>query len=161
MVRSTRIETYRGYCEALASSNIPYNADYVFQAQTEPEEECQNYELEAGQFIAQQFLESNCGATAILCVNDMLAIGIINTLMQGGVRVPEDVSVVGFDDIPFAGVYRPQLTTVHYPIYETGKLAALLLLENMLNADRSQIAFSMNMEPTFGERQTVRNISCT
>lgn len=161
MVRATRIDTYRGYCESLAAANLPYRADFIFQTGEEPGSESRNYELDAGAGLARQFLDSKCSATAILCVNDMLAIGMINALTEHGVRVPEDVSVVGFDDIPFANVCNPGLTTVHYPIYESGKLAAMLLLENMVSGNRTQMGLSMNLMPAFAERQTVRDITRT
>ncbi|NLF28149.1 MAG: LacI family transcriptional regulator [Clostridiales bacterium] len=159
LVRSSRIDTHRGYREALAAADIPYRGEYVFISPSEPEEEHQNYELDAGRAIAGKFLSEGCDATAIFCVNDMLAIGVMNALIESGVRIPEDVSIVGFDDIAFAGVYNPQLTTVHSPIYDTGKLAAMLLLENMVNSGRSQIAFNVNLEPTLVERKTVRNLT--
>lgn len=157
LVRATRIDTYQGYCEALKVANLPYKAENIFVVRDEQITAEQNYELEAGRIIAREFIRSKCDATAILCVNDMLAIGLISTLVEHGVRIPEDVSVVGFDDIPFADVYNPGLTTVRYPIYETGKLAALLL-ENMLDGGVSHVGLSMNLEPYFVERRTVKNL---
>lgn len=157
LVRSTRIDTYQGYCEALKGANIYYRSDYIFVARDELVASDQNYELAAGRLLAQEFINSGCDATAILCVNDMLAIGLINTLIEHGVHIPGDVSVVGFDDIPFAGVYNPQLTTVRYPIYEAGRLAALLL-ESMLDGSAGHLGLCMNLEPCFVPRQTVKNL---
>jgi LacI family transcriptional regulator len=72
--------------------------------------------------------------TAILCSNDLTAIGAIRALKQAGMRVPEDVSVVGADDIPFAALTQPQLTTVKMPRLRLGRLAMEILGEMM--ADR-------------------------
>ena len=67
-------------------------------------------------------------ATAVCCTNDMIAIALIDELEERGRRVPEDVSVVGFDDIPMARHRRINLTTVHQPAREMGRLAAEMLL---------------------------------
>jgi LacI family transcriptional regulator len=67
-------------------------------------------------------------ATAVCCTNDVVAIALIDELERAGRRVPQDVSVVGFDDIPLAGHHRINLTTVHQPAREMGRLAAEMVL---------------------------------
>ena len=69
--------------------------------------------------------------TAVTTVSDVVAIGIIQAAAEAGVRVPEDLSVVGYDDIPAATWITPQLTTVHQPIREKGRLAARLLIDRI------------------------------
>ncbi|MBT1247019.1 LacI family transcriptional regulator [Thermosipho sp. 1223] len=66
---------------------------------------------------------------AILCGNDLIAYGVIDALEEKGYKVPEDVSVTGFDDIPFSKHFKPPLTTVYQPMYEMGRKSAKLLLE--------------------------------
>jgi LacI family repressor for deo operon, udp, cdd, tsx, nupC, and nupG len=61
--------------------------------------------------------------------NDEMAIGLMRTLISAGVRVPEDISVAGFDDIEFAAVVEPPLTTVHQPRRELGQTGATVLLD--------------------------------
>lgn len=68
------------------------------------------------------------GATAVLCYNDLIALGVIRRLQSRGIRVPEDISVVGFDDIPFASLAAPALTTVAVPWAPAGRAAVDLLL---------------------------------
>jgi DNA-binding LacI/PurR family transcriptional regulator len=63
--------------------------------------------------------------------NDESAIGIIEALQEAGLRVPQDVSVVGFDGAELARHYRPQLTTLHVPLHEIGARGAQLLIEQM------------------------------
>jgi len=157
LTRWTRVEIHKGYSETLASNKIQYRPDYVFESPDELEEEDANYEVNAGIKIAEQFVHTGCDATAILCINDMLAFGVIRTLIRHGVRVPEDVSIIGFDDIPFASVYIPPLTTIRYPSYDTGKLAAILLVQNLQNGG-SQIISKMKMDPSLIERDTVIDI---
>ncbi|GAA4693570.1 LacI family DNA-binding transcriptional regulator [Promicromonospora umidemergens] len=74
---------------------------------------------------------------AVLAGNDLHAIGIVAALMTAGVRVPDDVAVVGYDDIPFAAVAAVPLTTVRQPIAEIGTAAAQLLVDEIAQAGRA------------------------
>ncbi|HSP08294.1 MAG TPA: LacI family DNA-binding transcriptional regulator [Candidatus Dormibacteraeota bacterium] len=67
--------------------------------------------------------------TAVLAMSDMAAIGVMSAAAAGGLRVPDDLSVVGYDDIPMAAWTNPPLTTVHQPIIEKGRVAARLLIQ--------------------------------
>lgn len=78
------------------------------------------------------------GFDAVACANDAVAVGVIRLLEEEGVSVPGHVSVVGFDDIPWAGLMRPPLTTVRQPLGAIGAAAVRLLLERM--ADRARAA---------------------
>lgn len=69
--------------------------------------------------------------TGVLVMSDMAAIGVINAANAAGIRVPEDLSVVGFDDLPVAPWTNPPLTTVRQPIVEKGRLATSMLIERM------------------------------
>ncbi|MER3469524.1 MAG: DNA-binding transcriptional regulator CytR, partial [Thermoflexus sp.] len=73
-------------------------------------------------------LASSRRPTAVFCYNDMTAIGALKAARAAGLRVPEDLSVVGFDDILFAAYTEPPLTTVAQPKYEMGRTAMGLLL---------------------------------
>lgn len=65
--------------------------------------------------------------TAVFCFNDMTAVGVINALLKKGINVPDDISVVGFDDLDIASFYHPALTTVRQPTYQLGREAAKML----------------------------------
>ncbi|HLZ94993.1 MAG TPA: LacI family DNA-binding transcriptional regulator [Candidatus Dormibacteraeota bacterium] len=69
--------------------------------------------------------------TAVLAMSDMAAIGIMSAAQAAGLRVPDDLSVVGYDDIPMAGYTSPALTTVHQPIVEKGRVAVRLLIQRL------------------------------
>ena len=71
--------------------------------------------------------------TAIICGNDVLAVGAIARAQEIGLRVPEDISIVGFDDIDLASIVSPKLTTVHVPHRRMGKRAAEILIEMINN----------------------------
>ncbi len=78
---------------------------------------------------AEQVLES--GTTAVLAYNDLVAVGILSRLAELGVKVPEQLSVVGFDDIPLAAIVIPPLTTVSLPTMRAGEAAVEVLLERL------------------------------
>mgnify|MGYP001172757968 CR=1 FL=1 len=109
-----------GVRDALAAAKIPDQAFTVVEAV---------YSFEAG---GSAFVELICQSprpTAIICGNDVLAVGAIKKAKEMGMSVPEDVSVVGFDDIELATVVEPNLTTVHVPHKRMGQAAAQLLLK--------------------------------
>jgi LacI family transcriptional regulator len=73
--------------------------------------------------------------TAIVAGNDLLALGCYDALEQAGLRCPEDISVVGYNDMPFVDRFSPPLTTVRVPHYELGATAAALMLEQLRGTD--------------------------
>jgi LacI family transcriptional regulator len=81
-------------------------------------------------------LEKTRDFTAVFCFNDISAIGALRALKEAGLRVPEDVSVVGFDDILSAAYCTPSLTTVRQPLFEMGKRGAQILLERIANREK-------------------------
>lgn len=154
MTRWTRTEMHMGYRNALVIAGLAYDPALVYEWMPVDVAPYADLELEAGRGIAEKFLADGCPATAIICINDMLAIGLIKTLRSHGIRVPEDVSVFGFDDIPFASTFEPSLTTVHYPAVEMGRLAAMMLLDNLENSSTEQ-SLVMQLTPSLVIRDTV------
>ena len=154
MTRWTRTEMHMGYRDALVLAGLGYDPRLVYERMPEKLAAYADFELEAGKMIAESFLADGCPATAIVCINDMLAIGLIKTLKARGVRVPEDVSVFGFDDIPFASTFEPSLSTVHYPAIETGRLAAMMLMDT-LESGSGEMPVSMQLAPSLVIRETV------
>ena len=92
---------------------------------------------EIGYKPMQGLLEKSRDFTAIFCFNDISAIGAIRALKDAGLRVPEDVSVVGFDDIQSAAYSTPSLTTVRQPLFEMGQRGAKVLLDRIANREAS------------------------
>lgn len=86
---------------------------------------------ELGYPVVQQLLACHRRFTAMVCFNDVAAIGAIRALHDAQLRVPQDVSVVGFDDIPQAAFQTPSLTTIRQPLHKMGELAAQLLLDHL------------------------------
>jgi DNA-binding LacI/PurR family transcriptional regulator len=79
-------------------------------------------------------LADDPGLTAVFCGNDTMALGVIRALAERGLRVPEDISIIGFDDVPEAGFYRPPLTTVRQDFGEVGRQALSTLVDRMSGA---------------------------
>ena len=84
--------------------------------------------IDGGELAIKELLAKGVKFTAVVAYNDLMAIGAIHALFDAGLRVPEDVSVIGFDDLPAARSCRPRLTTMHYPIEEMAAYAAKLAI---------------------------------
>lgn len=121
--------------------------------QLRPDEIIESDFKEPGGYQAARLLFSRPSPpTAVFAQNDMMALGVLRYLEEAGIRVPEDVAVVGFDDIAFAALSRPGLTTVAQPKYEMGRLAAELLIQRL--TDRRRPPRRMVLQPRLVLRQT-------
>jgi LacI family transcriptional regulator len=94
-------------------------------------ERCRDGGLESGRGAAARLMEAGSPLTAIFAQSDLLAIGAITELRARGLRVPEDVSVVGYDDIPVASFVDPPLTTIRQPMRQVGAKAVEILLDKI------------------------------
>jgi len=158
LTRWTRKEIYKGYIEQLKKADIEPDESLVFIRGGEGLGELDNYEVPVGEALAAQLVSSGCGASAVLCVNDMVAFGMIHGLYKLGISVPDDISVMGFDDIPFSAAFVPSLTTIHCPAYETGRISAMMLIDRLQSSNAAATPLNMNMQPTLVERRSVRNL---
>lgn len=109
---------------------------------------------ELGFVPTNELLERGAEFTALVAFNDTSAIGAIRALMNHGLRVPEDVSVVGFDDIQSAAFHNPSLTTIRQPLRQMGVVAARILLQRI----RGQATFP-DMVPMHPEL-VIRESTC-
>ena len=87
-----------------------------------------DFEFAEGQAGIRRMLAGNA-PTAVFCANDIQAIGALFECNESGLRVPEDVSLIGFDDLPVAQYTRPQLTTIRVPAKRMGELAATRIID--------------------------------
>ncbi|MCG8352528.1 MAG: LacI family transcriptional regulator [Chloroflexales bacterium] len=120
--RSGRItkDRLRGYKQALIQDGLTLRPEYIAAAP--------NGTTEGGVIGTQELLRSEPRPTAIVCFNDILAIGVMYALRKAGLHVPVDCSVTGFDNIPLSEHINPSLTTFHQPRYELGVEAAEMML---------------------------------
>jgi DNA-binding LacI/PurR family transcriptional regulator len=89
----------------------------------------------SGKILAGPLYADCPDLTAIVCATDSMAIGAMHALQETGVRIPEEVSLLGFDDVEMARVVRPALTTVHQPMFDVGVTATEMLLEQIETGD--------------------------
>jgi len=97
-----------------------------------------DFSLESGHEAAKRILSMQDRPTAVFCSADMVAFGLIAGLIAGGLRVPEDISVVGFDDIEMSGSYVPSLTTIRQDRHRLGRRAAEVLLDRLASSNRQR-----------------------
>jgi LacI family transcriptional regulator len=90
-----------------------------------------------GYYATQKIIAAAEPFTAIFAFNDISAIGAVRALRESGLRIPQDVSVVGFDDVQSAAFQNPGLTTVRQPLHKMGVLAAQTLLKQILSAGKN------------------------
>jgi DNA-binding LacI/PurR family transcriptional regulator len=115
-----------GYRAALAQNDITYRPELVIPTQVTREH---------GEIAVEQLLNQNIKFTAIFCANDPVAFGAIRALNRAGLRVPQDVSVLGFDDTEPAANFLPTLTSVNSNLEGKGSLAVRLLIERAKRPD--------------------------
>ena len=112
----------KGYEAALKNAGIAYDPSIVVST---------SFDRVGGIDGLAQLLEQPDMPTAVLCGNDLIAIGVLDLARQRGISVPDELAVVGYDDIDAASLVSPALTTVINPGYEIGKTAGALLLDRM------------------------------
>lgn len=121
-------QRFEGFRRALRDADLEVDDALVFHAGST---------IEDGQKAALEFINEKCDATAILACNDLVAIGCANTLLNQGIRIPADVSLVGFGNILAAENYRVPLTTIRQPKARLG-LAAIEMMQQLLKGERPE-----------------------
>ena len=114
-------ERYEGYCQALREAGLEVDSSLVWQG---------DFSVEAGQVCAHQILSRppEERPEAIFAANDQTAFGVMDVVEQYGLRIPDDLSLMGFDDMPMTAFKKPGLTTIRQPHQEMGVFACELLL---------------------------------
>mgnify|MGYP000054928525 FL=1 len=92
------------------------------------------------------FLKLQDPPTAVLCVNDYLAIGAMRAITEAGLSVPEDISVCGFDDIDIAAYFNPPLTSIKTPCYEMGQMAANIMISAIESQTPLKVQYLLDTE---------------
>ena len=128
----------RGLREGLAAHGIRLDGAQVYS--------CGGWELEAGATFAKELFSQPLDVTAVVLANDALALGFLRVAHERGVMVPREISVVGFDGLPFGALTWPSLTTVAQPMREMGRVACRRLFEGIADPGRiERIQFRMHL----------------
>lgn len=126
---STGLHRYEGFLQAMDERGLDAHRDRVPTAL--------NYSEEEGRRLTEALLADGLQFTALIAGNDLMALGCIDALRAAGLRVPEDVSVVGFNDMDWSDRFDPPLTTVRVPHHELGVQAAALLLDRLAEPEET------------------------
>ena len=113
------LERQKGYEEAIERAGLPLQRTLIVQG---------DYKFESGMRAAEQLLDLSPRPTAVFASNDEMAAGVLHVARQRGLNVPQDLSIIGFDDTPIASHLWPPLTTVRWPIATMARAAALKLV---------------------------------
>jgi DNA-binding LacI/PurR family transcriptional regulator len=129
-------ERHAGYREALDAAGIPHDPELVVHGDGKPE---------AAMRAMDTLLALTHPPTAVCCYNDMSALGAMRSIHMHGLRVPDDISVAGFDDLFVASYTQPPLTTVRQPMRRMGKLAMENLLK-LMSGEESEVKIKVDAE---------------
>lgn len=113
-----------GYEAAIQAEGLPVKKEYMAYAD-------RDYSFQSGIAAARELLSLADRPTAVFCISDVLAMGAIRAAEGLGIRVPNDLSVVGFDDVEYATMMNPMLTTVSQPLYRLGRTSAQMLIDQI------------------------------
>jgi LacI family transcriptional regulator len=127
--QTTIRQRYAGYIKGLKKNNLPFNPDYVIIDERFTDKELESKDMDITFKLMQQFIKSKKLPTAFITISDIIAYGLIKALKENNVNVPDDVSVVGFDNIIFDDYVSPPLTTIEQPKKNMGTAGMNLLLD--------------------------------
>jgi LacI family transcriptional regulator len=119
---------YVGYGKAMLEANLKINNDCVFETLTT---------FEGGLKLGEQFIKEGLELTALVVDADIVALGVMKACQDGGIRIPDQLSIVGFDDIQAASFTSPGLTTIRQFISKKGEIAANLIMKDILANTRT------------------------
>lgn len=134
---------FAGYRQVMQNYGLPFEENFVFES---------DLKLETGRSLADDFCKLEKRPSAMVIVNDMTAIGFMDGCRNAGIRIPEDLSIVSFDNIAMASMYGIELTTISQHVDEMGEKAAHLMLKQLNDKDAKPERIIM--EPTLIVRKT-------
>ena len=148
--KTTARTRYEGFVKAMNETNLPIHENWIMEGFFEPEDgyECMN-----------KILSQDSLPTAVFCCNDVMALGAISAITEKGLRVPDDISIIGYDNIHSSRFYAPPLTTIHQSKSRLGAQAVNLLFERIANKDNdNHEKHRIAIHPELVIRKSVRNL---
>lgn len=135
LTRHNRQLTFAGYQRALQAYGLSYNPDWTYLTATESEACDCCYEFENGRNLVKKYLATTSRPSALLVINDVTAYGVLAELNAQAIKVPEELSLISFDNLIFSTVTEPPLTTVGFSAYEIGQRSAECLVRQLQGSD--------------------------
>lgn len=154
--RTVRLDALDGYRSALKRFQLPYREDYVIAADEEQEYDHTSYDFEMGIELSKKLCALSELPTAVFTINDIMAIGIISGLAMQGLHVPEDISIVGFDNLEISSICSPPLTSINQPAFEIGHLSAEILFDRLIHKNNERK--TINLHASIAERASVKSM---
>lgn len=136
----------QGYKKALNEHQLAIRDEWIIES---------HFDFEGGVEGMKKLLQAGKRPTAVFACSDTIAVGVYQVAWQNGLRIPQDLSVIGYDDITLAQYLAPPLTTIHQPKAELGKLAVETLLERIKNPHKSEQ--SILLEPKLIWRDSIQS----
>ncbi|MCR4430943.1 MAG: LacI family transcriptional regulator [Tepidanaerobacteraceae bacterium] len=146
MTNHTAIQRFEGYKRAMAEAGLSPDGDLIMEG---------NYKMRSGYECMSEILKKKKKFTAVACANDLMAVGALECLRESGMKVPDDISVTGYDDIYVSNVVTPKLTTMAQPTYEMGCLAARILIKSIAEENHEK---EVKLRPKLVIRESVAKI---
>ncbi|WP_342431795.1 LacI family DNA-binding transcriptional regulator [Neobacillus sp. FSL H8-0543] len=137
----------QGYQRALAEAGIASNPDLIVEG---------DFQMEGGYLAARELLAKQ-KVTAVFAFNDLMAFGVYQAAAEMGISIPDDLSVVGFDNIKYNQLLHPRLTTIEQSVYEMGKLSAEILFEQMTKGGDA-VTKTQYLEPALILRESTKKL---
>jgi len=158
LTKHSRREVYAGYVTALESKGVVIDEKYIYISKEERpslNNIVENHAFNNGLLSVQAMIDRNSLPEALFCGNDITAFGVMQGLQKNGVRIPQDVSVIGFDNTSFSAMVYPRLTTIDQSTYEMGNMAAEILAGRLEDEYRRNIC--VTLEPRLIIRDSTIN----
>lgn len=143
---TTGKERLKGYLRALNENNIPRNDDFI---------KIKDFKKRSGIVFANELLENKNKPEAIFVANLDLTLGALLSIKNLGLKIPDDIAVIGFDDSDWAQILEPPLTTISQPVYDLGTTAAEMLIKNIENDNSKKEKLIVTLNTKLIERDSV------
>ncbi|KJY83366.1 transcriptional regulator [Vibrio galatheae] len=138
---------YEGYKRALNEAQFEFHSEWIIES---------DFECEGGYQALKKMAEQGALPSALFVSNDMMAMGVINAANELGIAIPEQLSIIGYDDIHISKYMSPSLTTIHQPKYRLGQAAVETLLRKL--DEKTLEPQVVQLEPTLVERKSVKRL---
>lgn len=150
LYKTTAKARYDGFVKAMQEAGLPIRSEWVLENDFQPE---------GGYESMNYILKQDKLPTAVICGCDMMALGVISAITEKGLQVPQDISIIGYDNIHSSRFFAPPLTTIHQSKVRLGEMALELLLERIKNNDSVHTPKVLEFYPELVVRKSVRNLN--
>jgi LacI family transcriptional regulator len=144
------LERKKGFFSALFKNNIPINEFYQIR--------CKGIEFEDGYDVAKILLETKDRPSAIFGYTDDVALGVLRACKDLGLKVPKNISVIGYNDLPISSFSIPRLTTIHYPINKVAKATVDLILSMIADNSNAKL-MNISIPPRLVVRESTAELN--